>query len=248
MYFSGQGKVFVAPLVNGLPGEFRWVGDVPDFKPSFDTNKIEHKESYTGQRLLDKVITTENKAKVSAELDDWSKENLALAVRGKTNTIASGTVTAVAPDTSPAALVAGSIWALKHQKVSAVVIKDSSGAPVTVDSADYTVDADFGTVTALDVTGYTLPLKAEYSFASVDNIAFFTQPIAEVTIRFEGVNTADNNKKVLAEIYRVALDPTKDLGLISNDLGKFQLEGNALVDPTKPDDLVFGRFGRLVYL
>ena len=31
MYFSGQGKVFVAPLVNGLPGEFRWVGDVPDF-------------------------------------------------------------------------------------------------------------------------------------------------------------------------------------------------------------------------
>ena len=62
------------------------------------------------------------------------------------------------------------------------------------------------------------------------------------------MNTADNNKKVLAEIYRVALDPTKDLGLISNDLGKFQLEGNALVDPTKPDDLVFGRFGRLVYL
>lgn len=248
MYFSGQGKVFVAPLVNGLPGEFRWVGNVPDFKPSFDTNKIEHKESYTGQRLLDKVITTENKAKVSAELEDWSKENLALAVRGKTNTIASGAVTSAAPDTSPAALVAGSIWALKHQKVSAVVIKDSSGSPVTVDSADYTVDADFGTVTILDVTGYTLPLKAEYSYASVDNIAFFTQPIAEVAIRFEGVNTADNNKKVLAEIYRVALDPTKDLGLISNDLGKFQLEGNALVDPTKPDDLVFGRFGRLVYL
>ena len=248
MYFSGQGKVFVAPLVNGLPGEFRWVGNVPDFKPSFDTNKIEHKESYTGQRLLDKVITTENKAKVSAELEDWSKENLALAVRGKTNTIASGTVTAVAPDTSPTVLVAGSIWALKHQKVSAVVIKDSSGSPVTVDSGDYTVDADFGTVVILDVTGYTLPFKAEYSYASVDNIAFFTQPIAEVAIRFEGVNTADSNKKVLAEIYRVALDPTKDLGLISNDLGKFQLEGNALVDPTKPDDLVFGRFGRLVYL
>ena len=57
------------------------------------------------------------------------------------------------------------------------------------------------------------------------------------------------NPKVLVEIYRVALDPTKDLGLITNDLGKFQLEGNALVDSTKPDnDLVFGKFGRMVYL
>lgn len=103
--------------------------------------------------------------------------------------------------------------------------------------------------TILDVTGLTLPLTASYAYAAVDNIAFFTQPIQEVALRFEGVNTADGNKKVLVEIYRVALDPTKDLGLITNDLGKFSLEGNALVDVTKPDnDLVFGKFGRLVYL
>lgn len=249
MYFSGQGKLFVAPLVNGVPGQFRWLGNVPDFKPSFDTSKIEHKESYSGQRLLDKVITTENKSKVTAELEDWSKENLALAVRGSVNAVNAGTVTTGAPETSPAGLVAGSIWALKHQKVSAVVIKDSAATPVTVDTDDYVVDPDFGTVTIVDVTGYTLPFTASYSYGAVDNIAFFTQPIQEVALRFEGVNTADGNKKVLAEIYRVALDPTKDLGLITNDLGKFNLEGNALVDPTKPDnDLVFGKFGRLVYL
>ena len=114
MYFSGQGKLFVATLVNGIPGQFRWLGNVPDFKPSFDTSKIEHKESYSGQRLLDKVITTENKAKVTAELEDWSKENLALAVRGAVNAVNAGTVTTGAPETSPAGLVAGSIWALKH--------------------------------------------------------------------------------------------------------------------------------------
>lgn len=249
MYFSGQGKLFVAPLVNGIPGQFRWLGNVPDFKPSFDTSKIEHKESYSGQRLLDKVITTENKSTVTAELEDWSKENLALAVRGAVNEVASGTVTTGSPETSPAGLVAGSIWALKHQKVSAVVVKDSSATPATVDTADYVVDPDFGTITLVDVTGYTLPLTASYAYGAVDNIAFFTQPIQEVALRFEGINTADGNKKVLAEIYRVALDPTKDLGLITNDLGKFSLEGNALVDPTKPDnDLVFGKFGRLVYL
>lgn len=248
-YFSGQGKLWVAPLVNGVPGQFRWLGNVPDFKPSFDTSKIEHKESYSGQRLLDKVITTENKSKVAAELEDWSKENLALAVRGSSTTIASGTVAAGTPESSPVGLVVGSIWALAHQKVSAVVVKDSAATPATVAPAKYSVDTDFGAITILDVTGLTLPLTASYAYAAVDNIAFFTQPIQEVALRFEGVNTADGNKKVLVEIYRVALDPTKDLGLITNDLGKFSLEGNALVDPTKPDnDLVFGKFGRLVYL
>jgi hypothetical protein len=248
-YFSGQGKISVAPLVNGVAGVYRWVGNVPDFKPSFDTNKIEHKESSSGQRLLDKIITTENKAKVTAELEDWSPDNLALAVRGAVNKIEAGIVAVGTPVVGPAGMVAGDVWALPHQKVSTVVVKDSASTPATVDATDYKVDPDFGTITLLDATGYTLPLKASYSYAEVNNIAFFTQPIQEVAVRFEGVNTADGNKKVLVEIYRVALDPTKDLGLISNDLGKFQLEGNALVDNTKPNnDLVFGKFGRMVYL
>lgn len=249
MYFSGQGKLFVAPIVAGVPGQFRWVGNVPDFKPAFDTSKIEHKESYSGQRLLDKVITTENKSTISAELEDWSKENLALAVRGQSNSLTGGSVAGAQADVSPATMAAGDIWALSHQKVSAVVVKDSAGSPATlVVGDDYTVDATFGTITIVDTTGYTLPLKAEYTYATVDVVAFFTQPIQEVAVRFEGVNTADGNKKVLVEIYRVALDPTKELGLITDDLGKFTLEGNALVDSTKTNDLVFGQFGRMVYL
>lgn len=248
-YFSGQGKLFIAALVNGIPGEFRWLGNVPDFKPTFDTSKLEHKESYTGQRLLDKVITTENKSKVSAELEEWSKENVALAVRGSVTTGAGGTVTAGAPEASPANLTNGDIWALKHQKVSALTVKDSAGTPVTVDPSDYTLDATFGTIVMIDAASYTAPFTAAYTYAAVDSVAFFTEGIQEVALRFEGINTADNNAKVLAEIYRVALDPTKELGLISNDLGKFTLEGSALVDSTKPaNDLVFGQFGRLVYL
>lgn len=249
MYFSGQGKLSVAPIVAGVPGVFRWVGNVPDFKPSFDTSKIEHKESSSGQRLLDKVITTENKATISAELEDWSKENLALAVRGQSNTVAAGIVSGAGSDVSPATMVAGDIWALKHQKVSAVVITDSAGTPATLTVGDdYTVDANFGTITIVDTSGHTLPLKAAYSYAATNVVAFFTQPIQEVAVRFEGINTADSNAKVLVEIYRVALDPTKELGLISDELGKFTLEGNALVDTTKSNDLVFGRFGRMVYL
>lgn len=249
MYFSGQGKLKVAPIVAGVVGAYRWVGNVPNFAPAFDTSKIEHKEAWSGQRLLDKVLTTENKSTFSADLEDWSRENLALAVRGQANQVASGAVVVGTPIIAPPALAAGDVWALPHQKLSSVVVRDSAGSPATlVLTDDYTVDADFGTITIVDPTGYTQPFRAHYSYGGVDVVAFFTQPIQEVSLRFEGVNTADGNKKVLVEIYRVALDPTKELGLITDDLGKFTLEGSALVDETKPADLVFGQFGRMVYL
>lgn len=246
MYFSGQGKLKIAALIAGVPQAFRWVGNVPDFAPKFDTTKKEHKESYTGQRLLDKTLTTENKSSFSASLEDWSKENLALAVRGA---VQESDTDPVVDEVAPSGLVAGSIWALKGQKVTALTVEDSTGSPLTlVLDTDYTLDADYGTIVILDPTGFVQPFKASYTPGAVDIVPFFTEGITEVALRFEGVNTADGNKKVLVELYKVALDPTKELGLITDDYGKFTLEGNCLIDPERPEDALFGQFGRMVYI
>lgn len=247
MYFSGQGKVFVAPLVAGVPGIFRWLGNVPDFAPKFETSKLEHKESYTGQRLTDANITTENKSSISATIEDWSRENLAMATRGTASQTTSG---AVLDEASPSAIEAGQIWVLKNPKISALSVTDSSGTPLTISPADYTVDLDFGTIVpkANAITGSTLPLLATYTKGAVEVVSFYTKGVEEVALRFEGINTADNNKKVLVEIYRVALDPTQELGLITEELGQFKMEGNALVDDTQTDDVLFGKFGRMLYL
>lgn len=250
-YFSGQGKLFVAKSINGVvQGGYRWVGNVPDFKPTFENTNLEHKESFSGSRLLDKVITTEVKAKISATLEDWSKENLALAVRGATQTVASGSVAVGTPEVFPSGLKAGDLFPLKYQNVSAVVIKDSAGTPATLAATtNYTVDASTGMVTIVDPGTFVQPFKASYTYAAGESTPFFSTAANEVSVRFEGVNTANNNQKVIAEIYRVALDPTKELGLISSDLASFVLEGNALIDPTKPSgDAVFGQFGRLILL
>ena len=79
-------------------------------------------------------------------------------------------------------------------------------------------------------------------------VPFFTQGVQEVALLFEGINTADSNKKVRAELYRVALDPTKELGLITENFGQFVIEGTTLIDETKGEDPLFGKFGRMVYL
>ena len=246
MYFSGQGKLKLAPIIAGvIAGGYRWVGNVPDFKPAFATSKNEHKESYTGQRLTDKTITTELKSTFTATLEDWSPENMALATRGKVEKTVAGAVTG---ETSPATLAIGETWLLKNSNITNLVITDSATTPATVDPSKYVADLAYGTVEMLDITGLTLPLKAAYTKGVVEVVPFFTQGVQEVALLFEGINTADSNKKVRAELYRVALDPTKELGLITENFGQFVIEGTTLIDETKGEDPLFGKFGRMVYL
>ena len=246
MYFSGQGKLKIAPIVAGIiAGGYRWVGNVPDFKPAFAASKNDHKESYSGQRLTDKTLTTELKSTFTATLEDWSPENLALATRGNVQKTTAGSVAAEA---SPATLSVGETWLLDNGNISALTITDSAASPVTVDPDQYKADLAYGTIELLDLTGITLPLTASYTKGVVEVVPFFTEPIKEVAVLFEGINTADENKKVRAELYRVALDPTKELGLITEAFGQFMIEGTAMIDNTKGDDPLFGKFGRMVYL
>ncbi len=246
MYFSGQGKLKIAPIVAGvIAAGYRWVGNVPDFKPAFAASKNDHKESYSGQRLTDKALTTELKSTFTATLEDWSPENLALATRGNVQKTTAGSVAAEA---SPATLRVGETWLLDNGNISALTITDSAASPVTVDPDQYKADLAYGTIELLDLTGITLPLTASYTKGVVEVVPFFTEPIKEVAVLFEGINTADENKKVRAELYRVALDPTKELGLITEAFGQFMIEGTAMIDNTKGDDPLFGKFGRMVYL
>jgi hypothetical protein len=250
MLYSGQGKVLVAPRIDDVVGAYRWVGNVPTLKPAFTSNKLKKNESFTGQRLLLGTLPTGNELRVAAELDEWYPENLALAVRGESIDRVSGTVAAPNADISPDGLVQGSAWALSHQNVSTVVITDSNAPPATLSATtDYSLDPVFGTVVPKnDLATFTLPLKATYSFGAAQIVAFFTQPVSQVSLRFEGLNTADSNRPVLVEFYKIDLDVAKEFGLITNEFGVFSIEGDALVDPTKPDDPVFGKFGRMIYL
>ena len=251
MYFSGQGKVFIAAiLAGGVLGPYRWVDNVPSFKLSPATTKKEHKESWSGQRLLDKVLTTENKVSFQAEMESWSKENLALAVRGESVPIAGATVSTGTPYVLPDGLAVGDVVPLPHQNITgSILVKDSTSVtPLPVDAAHVKIDPIFGTATILDLGAFVQPFKVSYVYGATTSVPFFSQPTLEVAVRFEGINTADNNRNVLVELYRVALDPTKELGLISDDFEKFTIVGDALIDANRPDDPVFGRFGRLVYI
>lgn len=251
-YASFQGRVFLGKRdIDGLPIEVRSPGNVAELKLSLKTDVLEHYESQTGQRSLDHRMVKQKSATVNLTIEEFTKENLALALYGNHVVGTPGTVTAEpihvgSGGTTP---IAGDRYFLAHPKVLSLVVVDSAGTPATlVLGTNYTADVDFGAIQFLDTTGFTAPFKASYAYGVATEIGIFTQALPERFLRLEGINTAQGNAKVLVELYRVAFDPLKEISFISDEYNKFELEGSLLADTTKPFDAVLGQFGRIVQL
>lgn len=247
-YASFQGRVYLGERnANGEPINVRTPGNVAGLSLALKTDVIEHFESQTGQRAVDLRLVKQKSATVALTIEEFTPENLALALYGSHINGTTGTVTA--EPIGGASPVIGDRYFLAHTKVSNLTIVDSAGTPATLTlGTHYTANIDFGAVQFLDTTGFTAPFKASYTFGAATEIGIFTQPLPERYLRMEGVNTAAGNAKVLIELYRVAFDPLKNFDIISSDLNKFELDGSLLADPTKPYDAAMGQFGRIVQI
>jgi len=244
-YFSGQGRVYIgARDASGNPLSMRWLGNVPELKVSLNVETIEHKESYSGQRLTDLSLIKGKDGEFSCAIEDFSIDNLELTLYGQTSSVTAGSVTAEA---LPTGAVAGGLYLLANQFVSSVVVKDSAGTPATLtEGTHYKVHAEQGAIEFLDVAVFTQPFMVDYSYGASKRLAMFKAGQPEVWLRFDGLNTADANQRVIVDLYRVALNPSKDLSLIGDELQRFDLSGRVLADVTKPDAGPLGLFGRVI--
>lgn len=245
-YFSGQGKVYAAERnpANGNPGGFKFLGNVPELAINLGVDKVEHKDATSGQRLVDQIIHSSKSASVSFALEEFTADNLALALYG---TKATQTGAAVVDESVvETGLVVGDFIKTKHPKISAVSVKDSAGTPLTLTTpAQYIVrSADHGTIELIAVPG-TQPYKISYTYATYTNLTLFSQAFKERYLRFDGLNTADGNKAVVIELYRVIIDPMQDWSLLSDEFAKWNVEGTVLYDSVRASDSLLGAFGRV---
>jgi hypothetical protein len=248
-YFSGQGRVYIgARDSNGNPQGLSFVGNVPELKVSLSVETLEHQESTSGQRLTDLQLIKTKKGEFSCTLEELIAVNLSLALYGSTVEQTSGSVTA---ESLPNPTTVGSLYLLAKQNVSSVVVKDSSATPKTLPSTQYSLNAKHGSLSITNKsTGgpYVEPFKIDYAYGTAQSTALFTQPLPERWVRFEGLNTADSNREVVIDLYRVAINPAKELSIITDELLKFELSGQVLADTLKPAAGDLGQFGRIVLL
>lgn len=245
-YYSGQGKVLVAERdANGNAKAFRFLGNCSAVNLALQTDVLEHKESTSGQRLTDLRLIREKKAQLSIQMEEFSQKNLALAMYGTDSAIAAGSVVS---ETFPTSLIVGDLVRTAKPDISAPVVTDSTGSPLTLTlNTDYRVfSAKHGTIEILNLGAYIQPFKINYSNAAAVNINMLTGSLPERWFRFEGLNTADSDKPVLIEVYRVALDPLKEAAFLGDDILKMELAGSGLYDSTKSADTVLGQFARVV--
>lgn len=247
-YFAGQGKLYVANVTAGVPGAFRWVGNVPELNVNFKTDVVNHKESFSGQQLTDLRLERSKDVEFVAALEDFTKENIALATRSARTVL--GT-TPVVDELSPTGLVAGDFFKTQFPRISAVVITDNLSAALVLGTHYEITSADHGTIKLLNVTGFTQPFKTDYSHLAADNIPFFTAARASLWFKFDGLNVASDTgtfSPVLVEMYKCSPDPLEQLLLIAEDVTQFTLKGSAQYDSLKANDATLGQFGRMVHL
>lgn len=234
-FYSGQGIVMLSTRdTNGNPVGFRNVGNVSDLKISLKTSVVDHKESSTGQRGIDKRMTTEVGCDVSMTLDSFNKENLALALRGSITAVAAGTVA-----TENLVAKTGLTLPLSKLGVNTVVLK--KGADTLEEDKNYTINAETGSINFLTTADQTAAgalkivadddaIVASYKYDAQEVVESFTASDIELWVRFEGMNTAESNKAVVVDIFRFSANPLKELALINDKLGTIQLEGSAMAD------------------
>lgn len=250
-FYYGQGRVSLAEInaTTGAVGAFVYVGDVSVLTPKFSVDKVQHTESNSGQLGLAASFDGKRTGTIDLTMHSLDATNLAKFTRGAVVQTASGTVTA---ETLPDALAEGDIVYLANQGASAIVLTDSTGSPVTlVADTDYFVeDAAFGRIRMGDVSTFTQPFKAAYSYSASKSVSFFKTGQKNYALKFEGVDLANDNAPVMVDFYKVAPSVLQQLDLITtgNDVAGAQVSADILIDTSKAASGDLGQFGRIVYI
>ena len=240
--YRGQGQVFLATRVSGKPAGFTFVGNVSELMLNPQTEKIEHTESQTGNNSVDKVIERALKVEISMTIDSIASENLARMVFGKVTTDADSTVTGETHLAYPGKnLIVNNINLQTFDSLT-----DAGGATEYVAGTDYEViDLAAGMIRLLDggAIAEGQEVEANYTSGAYETVAAFAQPNIEYWLRFNGLNTAEENNPVVIDCFKVRFAPAQDVPMINDDdFATYQQSGDCLFDATQPVDGKGGRY------
>ena len=200
-YYSGQGNLLVGfRTATGKPMGLRHIGNVPELSLKISQQEDNHKESKTGLHSTDLTLVKSTEVTMSATLENFSTENIAMLLRSQVNNVAEGSVT----DETIYVMVGG-VTPLDHLNVSNVVVKNGSKTLVArVDDAtpyDYEVNHEAGSIKfnensanlGLSATGVTTGTTTAITVANAQ-----VKVGDYVTLQgFTGANASDvNGKKV----------------------------------------------------
>ncbi len=237
-YISLQGKFYLAEIANGVAAAMRHLGNVPEFELEIGADLVEHQESTSGQRTTDFTMVKTTSVNFKGQLEEINPENLEYILSGMKSEVATKTVT----DESLGTVKAGEEIKLDGYNLTQVSFK--AGA-ATIATDKYVLDLVFGTVIFNDVTGLTDPILATYTTGAVTHTSLASDFEKEYELFFKGINTATGDSMAV-RLWRTKKSPETTFPLIHEDLGQYEISGQALSDVSKGSDATLGLYGHVV--
>lgn len=224
--YMGKGSV-LAELLNGALVR---LGNCSKLTFSIDEEKKELQDyENAGGGLLDSVSRIKSVG-IALECSNFSKENLALALRGTAATV---TATPVEDEAHTAKTGGYIVFIHIPDPAVAPVVTDATGAIVYDAGDDYAVTrSGIEIITGSSIVDGTTVLVSYTPLAQVD-IAALTSAGNAIRLVFDGLNEARSGKPVQVDCYRVKFSPAKTLDWIADDFGKLPLEADVLKDETR---------------
>lgn len=250
--YLGRGRVLLATLdtTTQKPHHFRHVGNTTAFSLNVESEKLEHQNSRSGVKAIDREITLSQKVGITLTLDEvLNFENLAQFLSGTAEKDVANI--ASAGDQTDVLLHADAVKGRSYQLVDSsggrlydistntahLTVKSGSGAvgaaSTLTPGTDYEVDYKWGMVFLLSTGAHVDGNNLWFSYDSqgsekvVDQVTMLTQSKQSVFLRFIGINPANSDKEILVDLHSVSLSADGELPLIGEEFSTLTLVGVA---------------------
>lgn len=232
-YISLRGKFSLAPIVNGIVGAMRELGNIPDFTLEITADKQEHTESMSGDDTVDLVLYNTTGVSFSGTIEQIDEDNLAYVLSGKNVEVATKTVEAQ----SLGSVKAGQKIKLDGFNLTTVTVKGAADA--AIEQSKYKLDAAFGTIVFSEDTP---SVTVGYTTGAVTHTTIASDFGKEYALYFEGINKITKDK-VFLQLHRTVKSPDSSFELIHQEQGSYEISGDALGDLNKDKDGALGLYG-----
>ena len=237
--YAGQGAVFISGLGNDLlPIGFGELGKLSGATIFVKNNQLTHTSSRHSAEVLDAAITRAPTVTVTLKGSHLDYDVLSKFVGG----VVTRTEEGVTTEALPYPVSAGMIYPLNYTGSSDVVITNLVGDITYIVGVNYMIYGSGNSFKVLPeqeqidagATDVLNNLQVEVSYTHEANIelAATMVPVDPVALRFEGLNTAQDNIPVVVELPRVVPQFLTSLALVTYRTGEWEI--TSIVLPSDP--------------
>lgn len=223
----GRGKVYFDRLDSSgaLTGEL-FLGNTPSFEitPTPEEIKLFSSATAAADLIASDVIRTSLALRISG--NEFSKENLAMALFGDTSTVSQTGSTVTAE--SITGVLQGRYYKTLYRDLSAVTVNDDPETLDYVEGTDYTVDADTGRIYIIVGGGISddddILVDYTYGTIALELVRGMNQTSVKGLIRFVGDPARGPKFEIV--IWQASVRADGAIGFISDEYASWTMSGD----------------------